>query len=402
VLLLASCGPAPVAAPLADSPEWLQAQKTRQLWTSGENLGRAQAEDVERHLDEQPDDQVARQKLLTFYFTNGTRFYDPEIVVKARRKHILWLIAHHPEDPLLAEPRSVLSPSGPEQIADAEGYAVAKKLWLAAVAKPDVPVQELANAAELLSAADKPLAEKLLLQGQARDPQSKWPRRLGRLYAEALAGADAAYAKLARQKLEESQDPELLATAGHFVFTSNLPDGQVLGKAYVERALQLDPQSVPAHAARARMHQPADGSAAALARQAESSFFKGDRDAARKDATSALQQAQKSTTDPDYGTAIYQANMVLGMIAMSDHDRKSAVKCMLAAADAPSTEELAYYVSSAPYQLPGMLLADGERESVLQFLARFAKTCVADRKELLASADLIRHGQKPVWYPAAD
>lgn len=324
LVLLSACGPAPVA-PLADSPQWIEAQKARQFVESGKSLGRAQAEDVERHLDEHPDDLVARQKLLIFYAANGTRFYDPEIVVAARRKHILWMIAHHPEEPWLGQSPGLLNPPL-DQIADPDGYAQAKKLWLALVAKPDVPVAVLSNAAAFLADADTPLAEKL-------EPQGHWPERL----------------------------------------------------------------------ANAR-HKPADGSPAALALQAQSSYDQGDQagyDAARKSAQDVLRQAPNLGGDPDGGTAIFQANMVLGLLAMQNHDRKAAVKYMLDAGNAPSTEALAYTEQPITYRLPSWLLKDGERDTVIQFLERFAKTSIVSRQELLDSAALIRKGQKPAWYPTA-
>jgi hypothetical protein len=387
VLLLGACGKGP-AVPLADTPQWLEARKksedARLLLGSGAAMGRAQAEDVGRWLEESPGDLVARRKLLIFLAANGTRFYDPAMVVALRRKHILWLIEHHPEEPLLATSRGLLIPPPVDQIVDPEGYAQARKLWLATVAKPDVSLAALSNAAAFLDAADKPLAEKILLQAQSRDPQGHWAARLGKLYGEALADSDAAYAYQVRKKLEETNDPELLASAGG---------------AYIARALQLDPQSIPAHQASAGAHRPADGSPASLALQAQSSYDQGDWDAARQHAQRALRQAAKLPKDPDYGTAIYQANMVLGMLAMRDGDRKAAVEYMLEASGAPPTEELAYAMQKFTFLLPGWLLKDGERESVVQFLERFAKTCVAGRKDLLDSAELIRRGQKPIWYP---
>jgi hypothetical protein len=363
VLLLASCGQKPVA-PLADSPQWLAAQKAQQFEASGKALSRAQAEDVERHLAEAPDDLAGREKLLLFYAQNGTRFYDPAIVIAARRKHILWLIGHHPELPLLGQRPGLIDPPL-DQLADPQGYAQIKKEWLALAAKPDAPLPVLGNAAAFLAASDRPLAEKFLQQARARDPQGPWGARLGALYASALMDTDAAYAEHVRQAVAAAIDPELLANVHH--------------------------------------HKPADGSIEALAQQAIVSYRQGDAagfDAARKSALGVLRRAPAMDKDADAGTAVYQADMVLGLLAIRDRDRKTALKYLQNAAAAPITEDLAYFDQPITYPLLAVLLKDGERDSVIHFLEQFAKTSSVDRAQLLESAALIRKGQKPIWYPA--
>ena len=91
--------------------------------------------------------------------------------------------------------------------------------------------------------------------------------------------------------------------------------------------------------------------------------------------------------------------MLLGLLAMRDHDRKAALKYLRDAAGAPITEDLAYFDQPITYPVLSWLLKDGERDSVIQFLEQFAKTSSVDRAQLLESAALIRKGEKPVWYP---
>jgi hypothetical protein len=327
-LLLASCGQTPPPAPLADSPQWNEAQKAAQFQDSAANLGRAQAEEVEKFLLEHPDDLDSHKRLLIFYSANGTRFYDPATVVAARRRHVLWLMAHHPEDPLLGTSQALLSPNGPEQIEDKAGYDQAKKMWMPLVAKPDAPAQLLFNAAALLSAADQPETDKLVQQLETRDPQGNWKLRLAAI-------------------------------------TRKRPDEGTVG--YLGLKTQFD-------------------------------YDQGDFDTARKEAQEILTQGSKFQSDPDYGTAVYQADMVMGLLAMQKHDRPTALKYLKDAANGPSTENLANFEQSITYELPRWLLKDGERDSVVQFLERFAKTYTAGQRELLASAELIKKGQKPAWY----
>ena len=62
---------------------------------------------------------------------------------------------------------------------------------------------------------------------------------------------------------------------------------------------------------------------------------------ARKYAQDALALAARLSNDPSRGFAIYEANMILGTLAMWDGDQKTAVRFMLEASKAPSSEELA-------------------------------------------------------------
>jgi hypothetical protein len=100
LLFLTACSQPPVK-PLGDSPQWLAAQKKAQFHDSAANMGRARAEDIERYLQENPDDLVSHQRLLIFYTENGTRFYDGPVADAALRKHEAWMKAHHPDDELL-------------------------------------------------------------------------------------------------------------------------------------------------------------------------------------------------------------------------------------------------------------------------------------------------------------
>jgi hypothetical protein len=87
----------------------------------------------------------------------------------------------------------------------------------------------------------------------------------------------------------------------------------------------------------------------------------------------------KFPNDPDYGTALYNSNMVLGLLAMRAGNRKAAVQSMLAASRAPATEELAYSASDFTLKLPELLFQAGEHDAVAEFLEGFAKFNVSRR-----------------------
>ena len=106
--------------------------------------------------------------------------------IAARRPHILRLIEQHPENKLAGDWGARIYPTSLDPLPDPAGYAEAKKLWLEQISRPDVTVAVLKNAAYFFEAADKPLAEKMMLRAQALDPKGHWSGSLGRLYAFVL------------------------------------------------------------------------------------------------------------------------------------------------------------------------------------------------------------------------
>jgi hypothetical protein len=226
-------------------------------WNAIQKLGHAEIAGMELALQENPEDLELRRQLLLFYGPKDFRVRPPsiddqEVIVAARRRHILWMIEHHPDDPFLATSPALIFPMPMDPLHDAEGYAQAKALWLEHLdqAKPGPTL--LSNAATFLEVADKPVTEEIYLKAMTVYPELKWSARLGRLYALVLMGSNAAapgrvrlvsneaansdYAKVVRRKLDESKDTELLVTAGELL----------RNREYLERALELDPASARA------------------------------------------------------------------------------------------------------------------------------------------------------------
>jgi hypothetical protein len=119
---------------------------------------------------------------------------------------------------------------------------------------------------------------------------------------------------------------------------------------------------------------------------------------AKRFAEDALVLAPRYRSHPQYGTAIYLANMTLGTLALRDGDTKKAALFLRHASKAPASEELAYtngIVSSYQWHLAADLLKRGERDAVLDFLDRMAAISVADRFELRQAAAAIRGGRTP-------
>jgi hypothetical protein len=72
---------------------------------------------------------------------------------------------------------------------------------------------------------------------------------------------------------------------------------------------------------------------------------------------------------------------------------------MIVTSHAPASEDFDL-LSSFHQKLTGYLLKYGERETVIEFLERIAQLSdPAQKSSLLDSADKIRKGIRPLWYP---
>lgn len=487
IFIVVACRRQTPPAPLQVNPSGMIGQEAQSkaedvLQKQVRDLDAQGAADLEASLNKNPEDLAARRILLRFYAQRGSQLLGAEKARAARRRHILWLIEHHPEIELTGSWEAQIGSS------DAVGMEQARKLWLAQTSRADASAASLGNAAGFFERTDPPTAEKLLLQAQTLDPKGLWTLRLGKLYASVLLRAGPAkpartnppdtnqlYAQQIRNKLAESKDARLLAEVGArlagmlvlrgqpLIVSDALERVQIqarsisfalgnrvqstldpLGKSYLEQALKMDPQSMQAHSVfvrgrvlerNAQMRQalrdvpgeltyaavstlPERDRFSSLTQLAETAYLDGERidyyrhdttsavvaraawDLARKYAEDELSLAPKFRNDPDYGTAIFEANIVLGTVALRQGDKKSAVRYMLEASRAPASEELAYstWPSLTP-KLLGYLLKYGERDTVIEFLERYAQINVVQQASLLEAADQIRKGIQPAWYP---
>jgi hypothetical protein len=423
-----------------------------------------QVDALESIVSKDPKNLQARGMLMNFYWLGGDKMLGQQATIEARRKHILWIIQNHPEDKAARSGGGLILTRPGDADPDPAGYQEGKKLWLAQVEKPDAPASVLTAAARFFRENDKPLTEKMLLRLQALQPQNRWTSELGALYYEILVGSRATdldgkvrlvnladahspYANEIRDKLSHSTDVTLLVMTakslgmwGRTLYENHSLDFDpvALARTYLDKALQVDSQSILAHQIALNIRfldrggqtvTIPQGSSAEAQYQAlealpeEHRYFRmsllaeaaytnaealeaGPHDAAsakaaletaRKSAQEVLQLAPKFPGDPDSGTALYNADMVLGLLAVGDRNRKAAVRFMMDASNVPSTEELAYGGNDFSFKLPERLYQDGERDSVADFLERFAQGNVSQKGYLVESAKAIRNGKKPLW-----
>jgi hypothetical protein len=109
-----------------------------------------------------------------------------------------------------------------------------------------------------------------------------------------------------------------------------------------------------------------------------------------------LTLAVRNTNDPNYGTAVFLANIAQGRAALKRGDKSEALRLLLAASEAPPTEFLRYH--QIDMSLARGLLDAGEREGVATFLEHCARFNAANMP-LAEWAAEIRKGQEPKLRP---
>jgi hypothetical protein len=360
-------------------------------------------ERMEKAIADQPDAVQPRVNLLQNLLNRGVP--QPEQVRETRRRHILWLIVHHPEATNFAEPALLLSARG--RLADPEGSAEAVRLWKEMAAKPDAKPEVIANAAIYLRALDIPSAL-AILDGHPDNPALS--RARGMVDGAAVIGLSglgqftqfgsvpalrsSPEAKAARLEIDASTNPYLVGKAGTvlassgqievpFDLTFGDDDALTLGERWLRRAIALAPpgdewkpalgQALQSEAIRAidpkekvRLLLEADSLVAAFAKDGVHSllvvaeFDAGDDTAAERDAQRLLASA------PRDGSFYNVAQTVLGRVAAAKGDLKEAKKRLIASITMPNQ------LKNASFQ-PNMTLAQdvydaGDRDTVIQFL----------------------------------
>ena len=235
-------------------------------------LTAAQVADLEAKVAASPEDLDSRRTLGIFYRMSGTHTVSWDATVAARRRHILWLIEHHPDS------RTLLDWGAIYPAHDPAGYAAARKAWLAQVEQHPEDVEALSNAAYFFEVTDKVLAVSLLQRARRLDPGGptppmvdglyypSWTSRMARVYALALMGvvsaphpgaigevrveeAHSPFAVEVRKTLATTRDPNLLGATGRELTYAGRSvkekldfDPIALGRQYAEQAAKLAPE----------------------------------------------------------------------------------------------------------------------------------------------------------------
>jgi hypothetical protein len=435
------------------------------------SLGADEVAALEAALRERPEDLESRGRLLALY---TAVLLSPDATPEqraARRAHALWVVEHRPGSPLAGSQEARLWPSESRVFwpvvtgsPDDEGYAIARKLWLSHAAEPDVSDAVLVNASRFFEMTEKPLAEEMLLRGREREPHGEWSIHLGRLYAIALVGdrldvgdhstlfvnlaeADGAYAASVQRALAETTDVTLLLTVAERIMMNRHHSGTYeLARPFVERAAQLDPDSLPArvHLEDLRRRSRSRGPLASIRRVPLARLYEaasalpdaerfdlfpdlayaelwrgfgaaraGDPYAdeyvalalgnARRLAQDALQLAPRYGDHPRHGSAVHTARLTLALLAMREGDVDAAARELELATRVSADDGLAYASGLLAEGLLRQLLDAGAREPVIAYLEWYAGITEVARAEVSAAAAALRSGEGlELRWPSSD
>jgi hypothetical protein len=204
------------------------------LARDGFGLSRAAAEGLETSLQNNSDDLVARTKLLGFYARGASKLIGHDATIEARRRHILWLIEHHPESDVTGLSEATIDRAG-HSLADPAGYEQAATLWMEQARQHQDSAPILSHAARFFQLSDKERAIMLLKQAHRAAPDTaEYRAHMGYVYALAILGveminsnglpmsqnvaeAQGDFAKRAVVEVRDSSDAVVAGVAGKIV-----------------------------------------------------------------------------------------------------------------------------------------------------------------------------------------
>jgi tetratricopeptide (TPR) repeat protein len=305
---------------------------------------------LEEGLNANPDNLIAREQLIRYYFEATLTSHGESEIEEKREKHIFWLIEHHPESQLAGSPEADIMPM--EFNGSADGYQHGKQLWLQEVEKHPDNQQILSSAAQFVSLFDRKVGRDLLDKVLALDP-----------------GNFQASSQLAQSYMLERE-------------TSTSPDERLT---LAQKALSIRERGLERADARNRFYGLSD--------LASSAFDAGEIEKAQQYASELLRAAPEFKSDWNYGNALYYGNIVLGRIALKQGDIVGAKEHLLAASQTPGSPQLNSFGPNMT--LAKDLVEKNEREVVLTYLQSCGKFWKMDNGKSESWMATIRGGGTP-------
>jgi TPR repeat protein len=382
------------------------------LVRAGRKLSLADARILERKLAREPDALWVRAKLLGFYFHKAKRALGAGPTIEARRRHVLWLIRNHPETRLAGLSEATIDPIG-HALADKEGYEEARALWLDQAKRKGDNKKLLQNAAKFLQLHDKELAAAMHVRAEN-------PIGLGYLYALGVlrvnmmnqngiptsvgeTAADHAFAKKAREVLQGSSDPVILAIAGGILLSYGVlvnrlqTDAELMD--FVESLLKRSGSSLEQFYKIKGMVATSPGEKRALAEKrlvelekgrrpgatgtleelAKVAFDAGDMTKAGLYADELLDAGMKPGNEKMQGSAVHHGNLILGRIALKQGKKESAKAFLIKAGRSSGGGTLGSFGPNMT--LAKELLEAGEKAAVIKYLRLCKSFWDYDRKK---------------------
>ena len=405
------------ATPIAQT-----APPASQLAREGRSLSVAQVNDLETRLTANPEDLAARTRLLGYYFASAQRAMGADATRAARRRHIVWIIEHHPEADVTTLSEMTIDPAG-HPLADPEGYAEVKTRWLEQIDRRKDDASVLLHAARFFRLPDRALALDLLKQAVRLSPTDATGAELGYVYAITILGVTminnnglpmntdpaAAAGALARQSIAEvraSSNLAVIRSAGAILAQYGAMVGAIskvtinqdaLAEELLTKAEAMNPadfgtvQSLStfyhlqwirartaadrtrfaaleleqAERAVERSNADPDWYRASLLMAAKAAIEANDVGKARQFATTALAQVG-SRNDNTTGQTIHDSHVVLGRVALRTGNVAEAKAQLQQAAHVTGGGTLTSFGPNM--SLAKELLERGERDAVVQYL----------------------------------
>jgi len=310
----------------------------------------AEAKALEEKVRSKPDDLDARSQLIRYYFVARLASRTAEFEER-RQEHIFWLIEHYPGDELAGTPEAGIDSVGFSS-GGTETYQRGKKLWLQQVQLNPNNRKILGNAAQYFSMADRKISRNLLekvLQLAPSDMQAA--TMLAQTY------------KFEGMMESSSERKTEFARKAFGILENTL--------AYAEgdlRFYQLDGIS-------------------------EAALDAGETSKAKQYALELLESAKSRKTDWNYGNAIHNGNLILGMIALDQGDVSGAKQYLIAGGNTPGSPQLDSFGPSM--KLAKRLIEKGERDTVLEYFAACAKFWKMGADELRQWTATVKAGGMP-------
>ena len=314
------------------------------LALEGAKLSSEEIQNLEEILQANPEDLVARAKVLGWYWRNQ---FLSESARKARHKHILWLIQNHADEKIAGIPEAGLNPEQDEEV-----YDEAKKLWIEQTETQKTNTTILGNAAAFFLLHDREITQELLKKAQALEPENpEWPERLGLLYR----------LDLIRDTSESKIDTAALALE------------------------QLEKALAATNSERDRFDKLAD--IAKMAYEAD------ELTKAENYARELLAHSTRYKDDWNYGNAIHHGNLILGRIALKSGDLGKAKQYLIKAGKTPGSPQINYFGPNMA--LAKELLEKNEREIVIQYFELCSNFWKMGQDDLKKWANITRKGNIP-------
>ena len=308
----------------------------------GMKMTSEEALELEKKLEQDPDDINARTKLLGYYFQKK---YSDKSALAAQEAIVLWLVKNKPRAEVLrgsfARLDAVLNP---------DAYQEAKKEWLAHLKEHPADLEILEMSAAFFLVQSRELAEQSLLKAQSLAPKDpKWPSKLGELYSLSV--------------FNQSKHEKKTMAAKSFE--------------QLELAYELTADDA---------RDPMLGKLAKMAFESENTEL------AKKYATQMLKQ---STNDWNTGNNVFSGNTILGRLALRAKDVEKAKQYLLAAGKTTGSPQLGSFGPSM--RLAKELIEAGETECVLEFFDLCSAFWGMGKERLEQWARDVKQGSVPAF-----